>query len=448
MSAGVPEQVDDPDRLDAVRRAQLIGEAPSPGVTRLVELAAALLESPLAFFTVVDSERSWYHAAVGIPDGVDSGAVEGSFCKYVIASGEPLVVRDVTADSRTIGNPAIESLGVRAWAGHPVRDPDGVILGSFCVVDTEPRDWSARDIELLGVLAAAADDEVENHRIRLFEAEARTALETGRFELDALRERQHELLALMQRSLLPVKIPDVEGLDLALRYESANTTSGLGGDWYDVITLGDGRTALVIADVAGHDAQAVATMAQLRPSLHAFARDMVEPAAVLTRLHELMVEVGTQRFLTIFYATWEPATARLRFQSAGHPPPIVAPVGKDASICEEGRTTILGSPVSAPTQIEHEMGLGPGDAFIVFTDGLFERRDLDFDAGLRALTRIADAHRDEPVDVIADTLMRESRPTGGWDDDVALLVARRQTRRAGAERGFQPPNRAATGTKR
>ena len=424
MSAGIPDQVRCPERLQAVRQAQLIGEAPAPGIIRLVELAATLMDAPLAFFTVVDDERSWYHAAVGIPEDLDSGAVEGSFCKYVIASTEPLVVGDAAADVRTIGNPAIASMGVRAWAGHPVRDPDGHILGSFCVVDTSPRDWTDRDVELLAVLAAAADDEVANHRMRMAEIDARARFEESRTELDVLRASQYEVLELLQRSLLPTSVPPVAGLEIAVRYESASHASGLGGDWYDVVELADSRVALVIADVAGHDAQAVATMAQLRPSLHAFARDVLRPSEVLGRLHRLMVELGASRFLTAFYGTWDPTSASLRFQSAGHPPLILARSGGRAGVCEAGRAGLLGSPALEPGTEEHEIVLDQDDVFAVFTDGLFERHDRSFDDGLDGLLGIIDEHHGESVESIADALMREARSSDGWDDDVALLVAR------------------------
>ena len=323
-----------------------------------MELAATLMDAPLAFFTVVDAERSWYHAAVGIPQDLSSGAVEGSFCKYVITSTEPLVVGDAAADVRTTGNRALAEMGVRAWAGHPVRDPDGQILGSFCVVDTTPR----------------------------------ARVEESRTELDALRARQYQVLELLQRSLLPTTVPWVAGLDVAVRYESASRASGLGGDWYDVIELADSRVALVIADVAGHDAQAVATMAQLRPSLHAFARDALRLSEVLGRLHRLMVELGASRFLTAFYGTWDPTNSSLRFQSAEHPPLILASSSRDTEICTAGRPGLLGT---------------------------------------SALTPGSDEHRSESVESIADALMREASPSTGWDDDVALLVGRCHDRPTG-----------------
>lgn len=423
----MPEQVRDIARLRAVQRARMIGDPPAPGVHRLVDLAATLLGTPLAFFTVVDDTRSWYHAAKGVPNDVGSGPVEASFCKYVIASGEPLVVRNAAEDPRTVGNPAIASMGVAAWAGHPVRDPAGEILGSFCVVDTKPRNWSDRDVELLGVLAAAADDEVANHFGRMAEEEARARDDASRSALHALREREHEVLALIQRSLLPAEVPEVAGLEIAVRYQSANPGSGLGGDWYDVISLADRRAGLVIADVVGHDAEAIATMAQLRPILHAFAREEGRPSAVLRRLHGMMLHLGLQRFLTIFYGVWDPETSAIRFQSAGHPPPILVRADCAAEAVESGRTVLLGCESLYPASNEHELLLELGDIVLVFTDGLVERRNRSFDEGISELSRMVIDLRTEPVEQIASTLMRNACPPKGYEDDVALLVVRRAT---------------------
>lgn len=425
MSAGVPPQVSELPRLQAVERVELIGEEPAPGIRRLVQLAATLMRTPMAFFTVVDEQRSWYHAAVGVPDDVDSGPVEASFCKYVIASGEPLFVPDAATDARTVGNPAIATMGVAAWAGFPVRDPDGNVLGSFCVVDTEPHAWLDRDVELLGILAAAANDEIDHHLTRGREATARGLVDTSRAIVDDLLRRQRDLLELMQYSLLPTAVPTVDGLEIAVRYQAASTTSALGGDWYDVMDLGGGSSALVVADVSGHDAQSVATMAQLRPSLHALAQDDGRPASVLSRLHALMTETGVERFLTAFYGLWDATSSTLAFQCAGHPPPILIPQGERPRLCEAGRSGLVGA-FDAPEANEHRMVLDVGDTLVVYTDGLVERRDRSIDDTLETLIETLGERRWPSVEAMADSIMEQARPDAGWEDDVALLIARCQ----------------------
>lgn len=416
MTTGIPDAVRRASRLGAVDDTGLVDATPVPSFGRLVELATQLLEAPLGFFTVVDAERSWYVATSGMPADVRYGAVEASFCKYVIATGEPLLVADAATDERTRGNPAIEELGVRAWAGFPVRDPSGEVLGSFCVVDTERHEWTERDRTVLGSLAAAADDEVA-HLL------ARRAADVARRETDDLRLRQRELLGLLQVSLLPPDLPPTPGLDLAVRYEPANAISGMGGDWYDVIDVGGGRVGLVVADVAGHDAPAVAVMAQLRPALHAFARHATGPAAIHGQLHDLMLELQTDRFLTCFTAVWDPADRTLTYQAAGHPPPILFRAETGPELCELGRSSALGIVGLAPSQRDHTLHLGPGDRVAVFTDGLFELPERTIDDGLASIAAIGSAAPTSSAAELADHLMREARPAAGWLDDVALLVA-------------------------
>lgn len=416
VSADVPDAVRRLERLRAVEETALVESTPTPSFGRLVTLAAELLDAPLGFFTVVDAERSWYVATAGVPDDVRYGAVEASFCKYVIATGEPLLVSDAASDERTMGNPAIEGMGVRAWAGFPVRNPAGEVLGSFCVVDTQEHLWSERDRTVLGSLAAAADDEVAHLLVR-------RAADAGRKEMDDLRIRQRELLGLLQVALLPPVFPPTLGLDVAVRYEPANAVSGMGGDWYDVIEIGGGKVGLVVADVAGHDAPAVAVMSQLRPAVHALARNSTGPAEVHGQLHDLMLELDIDRFVTSFYGIWDPMERTLTYQAAGHPPPIWFHAGAQAEICELGRTSALGIHGLAPTQRQHTLVLQPGDSVAAFTDGLFELPRRPFDEGLNSIAALGSALGKTSATDLADHLMAEAHPIGGWLDDVALLVA-------------------------
>jgi GAF domain-containing protein len=154
-------RVGDPARLTAVWATGLLDSPPEAAFDELAGLAARLLGAPFAFVTLVDEQRSYWKARIGIePDGPSQNAVEESFCQYVIASGEPLIADDVTADPLTAANPSIESMGVRAWAGFPLLSPNGESLGSFCVVDTVVRAWTEQDIETLRVLSGAAGREI------------------------------------------------------------------------------------------------------------------------------------------------------------------------------------------------------------------------------------------------------------------------------------------------
>ncbi|WP_380165058.1 SpoIIE family protein phosphatase [Jannaschia sp. R86511] len=155
-----PAAVHDPARLDAVRATGLLDALDVGSLDHLTDLAATLLGAPLAFLTVVDDERSYWASCAGVTDGTRQNTVEESFCQYVIADSAPFVVADASTHPRTRDNPSVRSMGVRAWAGYPVMSADGHALGSFCVVDTVPREWEQAQLDTLRVLAEAASAHV------------------------------------------------------------------------------------------------------------------------------------------------------------------------------------------------------------------------------------------------------------------------------------------------
>lgn len=150
-------------RLAAVRRSGLLDTEPDESFDRLAELARELLAAPFAFITVVDDHRSFWKSCMGVDLAEDTphqSSVEESFCQYVVSSGKPLMLADARLDPMTRDNPAIATMGVVAWAGYPVYTADGQVLGSFCVVDTVPRQWTATHARVLKTLAEVASTEV------------------------------------------------------------------------------------------------------------------------------------------------------------------------------------------------------------------------------------------------------------------------------------------------
>lgn len=175
----------DPDRLASVRATALLDSDPEDAFDTLTAAAAALLGTPFAFVTVVDDQRSFWKSAAGLPQGAPrQNTVEESFCRYVVETGEALIVGDAANDPLTRDNPSVESMGVAAWAGFPVRMTDGRVLGTFCVVDQRPRIWSDHEIRVLEALAGAARAEV---RLRESLVHARSLFGT--------LERKHEATA-------------------------------------------------------------------------------------------------------------------------------------------------------------------------------------------------------------------------------------------------------------
>lgn len=172
--------ITDPERLAAVERSALVDSAPEDAFDRLTELAALVTRTRRACITIVDGERYRYKSTIGVPEGADQpGPVEESFCRYVVGSGQPFYVDDAAVDPRTFDHPAIEALGIAAWAGYPIEDEDGWVLGTFCLIDDKPRDWTDEDLHVLATLARVASSEIALRNARAVIAAARQAVEEG-----------------------------------------------------------------------------------------------------------------------------------------------------------------------------------------------------------------------------------------------------------------------------
>ena len=173
-------------RLEALADSSLVGTGPEDAFDRLIELAVELTGVPRGCITLVDAERTTAKSAVGFPEGVDLFApVEHSFCRFVIASGHPLIVDDAERDPRTTGDPAIAAFAAVTWAGYPVEDADGVVLGTFCLMDSSPHEWTPRDLRVVATLARCASTEVA----------LRGSLARARRASEAVGEKIDELIA-------------------------------------------------------------------------------------------------------------------------------------------------------------------------------------------------------------------------------------------------------------
>jgi two-component system, cell cycle sensor histidine kinase and response regulator CckA len=210
--------VHSPSRLDALRRTGLLDSPPEEAFDRLTRLGALSLNVPIALVSLVEDDREFFKSAVGL-DAILSGdrslPASHSFCKYVVASGEPLVVADAFEHPLLRDNPSVREFGVRAYAGVPLITPAGHTLGTFCVVDRNPRVWSSSDIQVLTDLAAAAVTEIVlreqvAERLRAEQESARLLLVLG-------RERQRVSLLFEQA---PAFIATMRGPEH--RYEMAN----------------------------------------------------------------------------------------------------------------------------------------------------------------------------------------------------------------------------------
>ncbi|MBB4897756.1 ATP-binding SpoIIE family protein phosphatase [Streptomyces griseomycini] len=285
------------------------------------------------------------------------------------------------------------------------KAPDGRSYTFTCTPVTEGEDGGR------GVLVFATD--VTDHA----EAAAR---------LRASERRQRETAVTLQRSLLPQELEEPDDLRIAATYHPGGTEAAVGGDWYDVITLGGGRTALVIGDVMGRGVRAAAVMGQLRTAVRAYARLDLPPHEVLQLLDGLATEIDANQIATCAYAVHDPNEGHLVYASAGHLPILVRDENGTVRRADEPTGPPLGT--GGWMHSSGSIPLGPGSTAVLYTDGLVERRNEDLDEGIAALERALAGATGTPQ-VVCDRLVRSAGVTPDHDDDVAVLVLQHPARR-------------------
>ena len=239
---------------------------------------------------------------------------------------------------------------------------------------------------------------------------------------EARARRTHEIAEALQRSLLPDRIPQIPDLALAARYVPATADMEVGGDWYDVIQIRDGLIGLAIGDVAGHGPQAAATMGQLRMALRAYAVQDPSPVSVMNGVHHLVSHLPMPEMVTLMYLVFDPATRRLRFTNAGHPPPLVFG-GGGSRYLEGGVSPPLGVTADA-NFTETILDLWAGATLLLYTDGLVERREESIQVGLDRLLRVAAGHEGSDVDELCDHILSSLIESDHVADDIALVAMR------------------------
>lgn len=276
-------------------------------------------------------------------------------------------------------------------------------------------------VRLVGATVAQA-----LHRAQTRQAERRVAV----LERD-LSER-------LQRSLLtPPARP--HHLEVAVRYQPAGERARIGGDWYDSFLQPDGSLTLVIGDVAGHDQQAAATMAQIRNLLRGVAYAVRKsPAAVLEGLEETMRGLGLHELATAVLARVEQDEEQARdgahtlcWSNAGHPPPVLIAPDGTASLLHTTPEILLGVQAGV-ARGDHRVTLTPGCAVVLYTDGLVDRRDAVIDEGLADLIRTLTGRHGSTAEQLCDQLLTRYAATS--DDDIALVVLRIPPEPAGIPR--------------
>jgi GAF domain-containing protein len=154
---------EDPGRLEALRATGLLDSDTSPEFDRLARLASNVLNAPVALVSLVDADRQFFKACLGLPEPWASrraSPLTHSFCQHAVANREPLLVTDAREHPLLRDNLAIRDMGVVAYAGIPLIDGSGHALGTLCVIDSQPRHWTSHQVQLLSDIAASVVTEI------------------------------------------------------------------------------------------------------------------------------------------------------------------------------------------------------------------------------------------------------------------------------------------------
>jgi serine phosphatase RsbU (regulator of sigma subunit) len=207
---------------------------------------------------------------------------------------------------------------------------------------------------------------------------------------------------------------------VAARYLPKASNLTVGGDWYDVLDLGDGRRGLVVGDCVGHGLEAATAMGALRNVSRALLVDGRGPAEVIASLDRFAATVPAAVCATVVCAVVDLREQRITYSNAGHPPPLLVH-DRHVTWLDQGLAAPLA--VGEPVRRDARIDVRAGDLLVLYTDGLVEQPGEVIDTGLLRLADAAVACRDEPVEVVADRLIEQLAGTTARDD-VALVVKR------------------------
>ena len=338
-------------------------------------------------------------AAKGLEEEVERGftvPVGRGFAGRVAFTREPVVIEDLDQAAIRPVNPLFREKGVRSLLGVPLV-VEGEVIGVLHVGSLTRREFREGDIELLQLVANRVALSIERSRLMV----------------------QGQIAATLQRSLLPRQLPQVPGLRMAARYLPAADESAVGGDWYDVIELGNNSIGFVIGDVAGHGMAAATFMGQLRSAIRAYALDTDGPGAVITKLAEFSDRMDS-RMATVVYATLNLSTWVVRFARAGHPYPLLLRADGSTEFLSDAGGPPLGA-VGGQTYDEQAVTLLPGETLVLYTDGLIERRGSQLSEGEATLAEVASTAPDEP-ELMCQAITSRLTENLAIADDIAILT--------------------------
>jgi sigma-B regulation protein RsbU (phosphoserine phosphatase) len=279
------------------------------------------------------------------------------------------------------------------------RESLGLIASGSKLSD---QDLNDDDIEFLNSAASQIALGIENSRLRTEEAEFAQA-------------------RAIQQVLLPTQFPRLDGFEMTGRAQSARS---VGGDYFDILALGDGKAAVCIGDVAGKGMPAALLMANLQAAVKATAGPDVTPIQLCENVKRVVGDnLSGGKFISFFYGVIDSAARTLTYSNAGHNAPILARAGGAVDRLTRGGPAFCRLFRDDPHQ-EETIALGPGDRLVLFTDGASEARRGEEEFGEERLAAFIAAHRDATAAALQEKIVEEltAFTSGNFSDDVTLVV--------------------------
>ncbi len=362
-------------------------------------IVSSLLENAPVGFAFIDRELRFVRVNREI------AAMNG----HSVQAHEGVPVFDLLPDLRETAEPVLRGV---LETGEPLRDVE--IVGTTPADPGHVHTW----VESFFPLRTANGPIVGVAAIARDETEVRALQE----ELARTSSTQQSALEQLQTSLLPARLPEVPGYRVAARYLPAAGVVGLGGDWYDLVET-DGRLVAIVGDVVGHGIEAIGLMAQSSGATRAYASEGHDPGQVLDQLNTLLCRTGMEGFATAVLLRLDPATGEVAYSSAGHPHPLLCDAAGEVSVLDRAQGRLLGYAPGADYSCARVV-LEPGATLVLFTDGLVERRGEAISEGTARVAAALAASPDDPVDEVADRVIRQCL-SGRLADDACLLAIRR-----------------------
>lgn len=432
------------ERLERLREYDILDTLPEQDYDDITYIASQICDTPIAVVSLVDADRQWFKSTQGLDARETPRDV--AFCAHAILEPDTImIVEDATNDDRFADNPLVTGdLGIRFYAGAPLITSTGHALGTLCVIDREPRALNDKQQEALRALARQVVAQLELrrtvaelkrstdalHESHQFLALRGRQLKDSRDELaTAVRvlegqadiiEQDLQRAELIQRSLLPQEVPALQGFHVHSLWRPGHT---VGGDMYDVVTIGDRYLAIVLADACGHGVSAAMLSVLFKQQLR--LQDPATglpypPAWALERINRSIVanRPAPGIFLTAVYALLDTQTNKLTVGSAGHPPVFWLRANGNME-----RITHTGPALGLEEDAQFdalEIEVKPGDKLLFYTDGLMDicETTLTVDVLGGALRELA-TEPDMLEQMLMDVTGGRTRPDC---DDVTMVL--------------------------